>query len=107
MPSVRPSLSVVPTLHILQTLDEKPCGSRLHPDVFRFIDEPKICLVELMGHFNGQSVHMLPTSIKELRLALADDHDALDWCEALPKLSHVLPSLRNICKLPSLTMSLH
>lgn len=49
-----------------------------------------------MGHFNGQSVHMLPTSIKELRLALADDHDALDWCEALPKLSHVLPSLRNI-----------
>ncbi|KAK8402424.1 hypothetical protein O3P69_000676 [Scylla paramamosain] len=76
-------------------------------DRLRFIDGPKICLLELMGHFTGQAVHMLPTSIKEIRLALADDHDALDWHEALPKLSHMLPSLRNICELPSFAMSLH
>ncbi|MPC37307.1 NLR family CARD domain-containing protein 4 [Portunus trituberculatus] len=73
-------------------------GSPADPssDYLRDINGPKICLMELMGHFNGQAVHMLPTSIKELRLALADDNDALDWFHALPKLSHMLPSLRNI-----------
>lgn len=67
---------------------------------------PKTCLQEMMGRFNGQAVQMLPTSIKELRLAVADDHDALDWFGVLPKLSHTLPSLRSICELLSFTMSL-
>lgn len=76
-------------------------------DTFRVNDGPKICVVELMGHFNGQAVHMLPTSIRELRLALADDNDALDWFDALPKLSHALPSLRKICEWSPPAVSLH
>lgn len=63
-------------------------------------------LLEMMGRFSGQAVQMLPTSIQELRLAIADDHDALDWFGALPKISQTLPSLRSICEWPSLILSL-
>ena len=55
--------------------------------------------MELMGRLSGEVINMLPTSIKELHLAIADDHDALDWFGALSKLSHTLPSLQTICEL--------
>ncbi|XP_050730902.1 uncharacterized protein LOC127005811 isoform X1 [Eriocheir sinensis] len=58
--------------------------------------EPKICLVEVMGRFSGPAVLNLPSSLKELKLALADDNDALDWFRELMMLTQTLPFLQCI-----------
>ena len=69
-------------------------------------DVPKSRIVRISGHFNGEAINMLPTSLEVLHMAVNDDHDARDWFEALPKLSHTHPSLECICELVSFVMLL-
>ena len=49
---------------------------------------------------------MLPTSLEWLIMVIADDHDARDWLETLPKLSQTLPCLERISELLSFVMLL-
>ncbi|KAG0720672.1 NLR family CARD domain-containing protein 4 [Chionoecetes opilio] len=76
--------------------DDLPALSSVRSPGATASDGPRNRLVEVMGRFSGQAVHWLPSSLQVLRLAIADDHDALDWFESLPTLSHTLPSLRSI-----------
>ena len=41
--------------------------------------------MEIKGHFNVEAINMLPTSLKWLDMVIADDQDARDWSETLPK----------------------
>ena len=62
--------------------------------------------MEIAGHFKVEAINMLPTSLERLDMVIADDQDARDWSETLPKLSQTLICLKRIGELLSFVMLL-